>query len=313
MADKIDIIENELETLLSADKKSWVKIYELMQQVENEKLYQGKYRSFTAWVNELAAKSKVHVSLLWNRKKAGKVYAEYEERARKAGKNVPAMSDIKVSPDNFNLVEKIAGSNTDVADELIGKVVSGELKRQDLKNAWATVRADEKNVRVTRHDKPAERTEITLTASDIVLALSSSDWIPENAERRISSYDHEQRKYRTMTEFAVQTGTSRHARRMDVLALETITDGDISLHGIEIKVSKSDLLNDHKMQEYTDFCDFFWIAIPDSLIEEAQSIMANGWGILAIDNGKVTVIARASRQEAIFRDKTINSALMKLL
>ena len=36
MADKIDVIENELETLLSADKKSWVRIYELMDSVEKE-------------------------------------------------------------------------------------------------------------------------------------------------------------------------------------------------------------------------------------------------------------------------------------
>lgn len=65
----IEKIEEELQTLLSEDKKSWVKIYELMEEVEEEKLYEGKYRSFTAWVNELAIKSKVHVSLLWSRKK----------------------------------------------------------------------------------------------------------------------------------------------------------------------------------------------------------------------------------------------------
>ena len=59
MADKIDVIENELETLLSADKKSWVRIYELMDSVEKEKLYTDKFSSYTKWVNALADKAKV--------------------------------------------------------------------------------------------------------------------------------------------------------------------------------------------------------------------------------------------------------------
>lgn len=306
----IEKIEEELQTLLSEDKKSWVKIYELMEEVEEEKLYEGKYRSFTAWVNELAIKSKVHVSLLWSRKKAGKVYAEYQERAKAAGRDVPDMREVRVSPDNFNLVEKIAGSNSAIADNLMDKVVAGELKRQDLKHAWEAVRADKENVRVTRHDKQPERTDTALSAADIVLALSGSSWIPDT-NRTIRSY--EPQKYRIMTEFAVQTGTSRHARRMDVLALETITEADISLHGIEIKVDKHDLLNDHKMQEYVDFCDYFWIAVPEELLEDAKSIAATGWGILTVNNGNAIVAVKATHQDAAFREKTIQDALIKLL
>lgn len=309
--ENIEKIEEELQQLLSEDKKSWVKIYELMQEVESEKLYEGKYHSFTAWVNELANKSKVHVSLLWSRKKAGKMYAEYQERAKAAGRSVPVMREVNVSPDNFNLVEKIAGANKAVADELMDKVVSGELKRKDLKNAWETVRADKQNVRVTRHDKQSERAENALSAADIVLALRNPTWLPMELSERINEY--QEQKYRIMTEFAVQSGTTRHARRMDILAIETITNSDISLHGIEIKVNKHDLINDHKMQEYTEFCDYFWIAVPEELIEDAKSIAATGWGILSIDKGNIAIVQKATRQDAIFRDKTIKSALYKLL
>lgn len=220
------------------------------------------------------------------------------------------MREVRVSPDNFNLVEKIAGSNSAIADNLMDKVVAGELKRQDLKHAWEAVRADKENVRVTRHDKQPERTDTALSAADIVLALSGSSWIPDT-NRTIRSY--EPQKYRIMTEFAVQTGTSRHARRMDVLALETITEADISLHGIEIKVDKHDLLNDHKMQEYVDFCDYFWIAVPEELLEDAKSIAATGWGILTVNNGNAIVAVKATHQDAAFREKTIQDALIKLL
>lgn len=326
MADKIDTIdaiENELETLLSADKKSWVRIYELMDSVEKEKLYTDKFSSYTKWVNALADKAKVHVSLLWNRKKAGRVYAAYEERAKERGRTVPSMNAVKVSADNFNLIEKIAGNNTDVADELIDKVLQGDMKRSDLKNAWQTVKADreaagKKSVRVNAYDKEGidVKTE-TITAADIVLALSRRNWLINNVDTYTDRYTVS--KYRVLTEFAVQTGTSHHARRIDALILENRTVEaekayNVHIHAVEIKVSKHDLLSDHKMQEYTDYADFFWIAVPVELKDDALSIMLPEWGLITIDDKKeLHVIKKAELHDAIFRDQTVETALIKIL
>lgn len=326
MADKIDAIdaiETELESILSSDKKSWVRIYELMDTVEREKLYSDQYSSYTKWVNALADKAHVHVSLLWNRKKAGRVYASYEERANAQGKSVPAMEDIAVSADNFNLIEKIAGNNTDVADELIDKVLHGDMKRSDLKNAWQTVKADreasgKKSVRVNAYDKESidVKTE-TITATDIVLALSRRNWLINNVDTYTDRYT--QSKYRVLTEFAVQTGTSHHARRIDALILENRTVEaekayNVHIHAVEIKVSKHDLLSDHKMQEYTDYADFFWIAVPEELKADAESIMLNDWGLITIDDKKeLHVIKKAELHDAIFRDQAIETALIKIL
>lgn len=321
--DTIDAIENELESILSSDKKSWVRIYELMDTVEREKLYSDQYSSYTKWVNALADKAKVHVSLLWNRKKAGRVYAAYEERAKACGRTVPSMNAIQVSADNFNLIEKIAGNNTDVADELIDKVLHGDMKRSDLKNAWQTVKADreaagKKSVRVNAYDKEAVdvKTE-TITAADIVLALSRPNWLKNSVDTYTDRYM--QSKYRVLTEFAVQTGTSHHARRIDALVLENHTveaekPYNLHAHAIEIKVSKHDLLSDHKMQEYTDYADFFWIAVPEELKADAESIMLNDWGLITIDDKKeLHVIKKAELHDAIFRDQTVETALIKIL
>ena len=325
MADKIDTIdaiENELETLLSADKKSWVRIYELMDSVEREKLYTDKFSSYTKWVNALADRAKVHVSLLWNRKKAGRVYAAYEERAKERGRTVPSMNAIQVSADNFNLIEKIAGNNTDVADELIDKVLQGDMKRSDLKNAWQTVKADreasgKKSVRVNGYDKGIDVKTETITAADIVLALSRRNWLINNVDTYTDRYTVS--KYRVLTEFAVQTGTSHHARRIDALILENRTVEaekayNVHIHAVEIKVSKHDLLSDHKMQEYTDYADFFWIAVPEELKADAESIMLNDWGLITIDEKKeLHVIKKAELHDAIFRDQTVETALIKIL
>lgn len=322
MADKIDVIENELETLLSADKKSWVRIYELMDSVEKEKLYTDKFSSYTKWVNALADRAKVHVSLLWNRKKAGRVYAAYEERAKERGRTVPSMNAVKVSADNFNLIEKIAGNNTEVADELIDKVLQGDMKRSDLKNAWNTVKADreasgKKSVRVNGYDKGIDVKTETITAADIVLALSRPNWLKNSIDTYTDRYT--QSKYRVLTEFAVQTGTSHHARRIDALVVENLTVAaekayNVHIHAVEIKVSKHDLLSDHKMQEYTDYADFFWIAVPEELKADVESIMLNDWGLITIDDKKeLHVVKKAELHDAIFRDQTVETALIKIL
>lgn len=338
-------IEVELGRLVSTDKASWVRIYELMELVERESLYSPSHRSFTAWVNDFAIKSKVHVSLLWSRKKAGKMYAEYQRRAAEKGKTVPDIKEVAVSPDNFVLIEKIAGSNVAVADDLTEKVIAGTLGRSDLKNAWATVRSERKNVRVNAHDKPqaanpghqykeqedrenqgrhgyqgqqepeieAEIAAVTVvTAADIVLALSRQYWLPESNPKQFQSD-----RFKLLPEFAVNTGTSHYARRIDALVLESLSpaeSGRIAIHGIEIKVSRSDLLSDHKMQEYTDFVDFFWIAVPDTLVEDTKSIAADGWGILSVGADKTAcVVVPAERGEPIFRDKTMEMAILKLI
>ena len=322
----INEIENELETLLASDKKAWVKIYELMEQVDKEKLYEGKFSSFTAWVNYLAERSKVHVSILWSRKKAGSAYAAYEQRQNEKGVVVKPMKEVTVSPDNFVLVEKIAGNNTKVADELIEKVVNGELKRSDLKNAWATVRSErtkkglpvapknahDKNI-VAQTNADSEAPEGKTKASDIVLALSTnSKWIPEAKEKK-----YVDDKYKTMAEFAVRTGSSHSARRIDALVLENLSANaadEICLHGIEIKVDKSDLLNDHKMAEFTNFVDYFWIAVPAKLEAYAQEIRGDKWGVLIVDtDNNVTVATAAQKLDAAFREVTLTSAVLKLL
>lgn len=350
-------IESQLKEVISSDQKSWVKIYELMQAVEDNRLYEPDYKSYTAWVNSFADRTKVHVSLLWNRKKAGKFYSEYFERQMKNGNSdVQPLKSVSTSPDNIILVEKIAGNNCSLADDLIEKVIKGDLKRRDLSNAWQTVKAErmkrgETVQRINAYDKPelfykadtyaeagnkgkdkAEK-QSQLTAMDIVLAFNKNYWITNRVFKEFVP-----EKYRIMTEFAVDTGVTRHSRRMDILVLETLSTSDkndIALHGIEIKVSKHDLLGDKKMAEYRYFCDYFWLAVPESLIDCAISIIPDGWGVIAISESEahdeysnlnsnssttisssshsLRVVVPAKRGEAVFRDKTIKKALLKLL
>ena len=135
--------EQILVELLTNDRHNWARIYRLMQRVEDEHLYtSGGYRSFTAWVNALASRSNVHVGLLWRRKKAGKFYEEFRQRAIAKGYEVPELESAGVSSDDLSLAEKIAGGSEAVQDELVQKVLAKDMTRKDLKEAWALAKAE---------------------------------------------------------------------------------------------------------------------------------------------------------------------------
>lgn len=319
-SNKLKKIEEELAGYVKADKKAWVRIYQLMHEVEVERLYAERddTPSFTSWVNSLADELGVHVSLLWARLKAGRAYAEYEERASKRGKSVTPLAALSVSPDSINLCERVAGKNAVEMDDLIDKVVDGSLTRDDLRAAARAKRAAGGKMPTTRHDRidAADRTEdgSGVTAADIVVALRKPSWL--TAARTDKYFEH---VYHFFTEFRIPSGTSRHARRIDVMIAETITAAELDeivLRGIEIKVDINDLLGDHKMQEYTDFCDYFYIAIPagsPELLEAAASVRRPSWGVLIVSkDGKVTVVHEPEKLNPVFRSVTLTNCLIKL-
>ncbi|MBQ8987238.1 MAG: hypothetical protein IJ100_08410, partial [Lachnospiraceae bacterium] len=237
---KLKLIEEELAGCVKADRKNWVKIYQLMREVEVDRLYAERddTPSFTSWVNALADELSVHVSLLWARLKAGRTYAEYEERAAKQGRSIAPLEALSVSPDSLNLCEKVAGKNFAEMDRLIDKVVGGELTREDLRAAARAKRSEGGAMPKTRHDRidAAERTEDTakVEASDIVMALRQSAWISaaKDDDRKV----YFDRKYHVFIEFRIPSGTSRSVRLIDVMIAETLTlleQGDVVLRGVE--------------------------------------------------------------------------------
>ena len=348
----LEDIERELRECIRADTANWTRIYSLMERVNTDGLYSPHFRSFSAWVNGMAESIGCHVSLLWARLKAGRSYAEYQKRAAAAGRSVPDIESLKnVSPDSISLAQKVGGRDTAVVDHLMERVVAGDLTREDLRAAAATRSAAGGYVSKSRFDRddrdagsdpdtsdtsgnlgdpdsapdtpdaPETKSESAAqTAAEIVLALrKSKNWIGS------FSFDHDDNhppKYRLLTEFPVDTGTSRYVRRIDALVIENETvnahdSRNISLcmHGVEIKVSVHDLLDDHKMAEYVNFVDYFYIAVPDrnDMIEAAESIRLSEWGLLAVKNADVRVVHPAAFQRGIMRDKSLETAVLKLL
>ena len=330
----LQAVEDELTKCVNADQRNWSRIYVLMHQVEQQELYKPVYKSFTAWVNHTADVAHCHVSTLWARNKAGRVYAEYEERATAQGRTVPTLQDVTVSPDTLALCEKVAGKRADIMDDLISKAIKGGVTREDLRQAARAKRAAGGLMPRSRYDRLTKKDRVasasasatesveSVTAADIVLGLRSSAWLTPNQDDRKGYLP---RKYHVYTEFPIDTGETSHAQRMDALVCETLTTNPytekdkVVLRGIEIKVSVSDLVRDKKMKNYTDYCDYFYIAVPDDIkiIDAAESVRLPEWGVLVLKDtmaGKsIKVLHDAHLLSPVFRDKTLSTALIKLL
>ncbi len=331
-------IEKEMFNYIESERRLWVKTFLLMNKVEKEELWKNGYHSFSAWVNDFAIRAELHVSLLWQRLKAGRAYVMHLERA---GINDPAeiestISNTNASSETLVLVDKIAGKNAAVADDLIKKVESNELTKKDLSYAWYRVRdeRDEKANKTKKADKDDKAdkadtdkktksnesvnsvdtvTEIdksdldknnielfNVTANDCVEAIRISNWITQDPDSG----------YKLYTEFPVQLPTSRHARRIDALAVVApkIYHGEynIDLHGIEIKVNKHDLLRDKKMAEYIKFVDYFWIMVTPELTEDVMNYKSDEWGVIVLKDGSAKILCKPQRYGGVsMRDITL--------
>lgn len=318
-------VENELTIYIADEKDDWLKVYELMERVKDQELFKARdLKSFTAWVSYLANNLAVGTSSIWRRYKAGRTFKEYAERTNLDLKNT---KNLTVSYDTVASIETLAGRDSKKLDSFMDKAIAGKITREDVRKALREKRKTSK-IPKSRHDriKVGERTEIgSVTASDIVLELNRYYWLsdmtkaPIMLNNPIKTY-----LYNLDTELGVATGTSDHKRRFDGVIFENLTINStdnygVNIYGVEIKVNKYDLMNDHKMQEYTNFVDYFIIAIPNDneMISIARDIKLPDWGIMIFDetqeDQKLKILDKPSKLKPIFKDQILENEILRLL
>ncbi|EMS0256179.1 hypothetical protein WKN70_003047, partial [Enterococcus faecalis] len=217
-------IEHEIEEILSKDTHSWVRLYELIREVEYSKLWRNEYSSFTQWIKHLAYVTGVTESLIWKRKKAGEIYFDYQQRARSRGFSVPNIEDVEVSPDNFELVEKISQGNSQIKDELMQQVLVKDIKRSDLVNTWSTIKTIQAKegggiVKKNRYSKIDSSDEQIFTISDFSFALSESSWL----QIAKNSYHKGKSVYRLIPNFSFYSSLLMRSVTLDFLLLENVS------------------------------------------------------------------------------------------
>ncbi|MDY6991055.1 MAG: MmcB family DNA repair protein [Pseudomonadota bacterium] len=280
-------IEYELEQVLMVDKHNWIKVAKLLYEIEAKELYKLCASSFTQYVNELSRRFRVHVSTIWRAKAAGESYSKLY------GKNINEISsdEVNTTPEQLDIlrkVQKIAPKK--VVDQLEQKIISGENVRQALKNTWNVYKplkggktergrkpkkSNSNQMLKTKDDIDSPVESSLMTATNIINSLSYElNWIEDAVGTTCTDFQ-------LFKEIAVYTGTTRYSRRIDAVIL-AMYQFEIKIIGIEIKVNSHDLESDKKMMEYLSYCDYFFVAIPSTLIQVALNVLPKDMGIVVI-------------------------------
>jgi hypothetical protein len=92
-------------------------------------------------------------------------------------------------------------------------------------------------------------------------------------------------------QFAVCEVPLANGRRADLMAI----DGKGGLTIVEIKVAKADLLGDAKWQEYLDYCDRFFWAVPPFLarILDEERYLPSSAGLIVADRYDAAIVRDA--------------------
>lgn len=251
---------------------------------------------------------------------------------KKKGLEVEEIRNSKVSVNSLVILDKIDKYSPEKTEELADKVFNKEITRNDLHNIYKAVRPSaETRERVssiyaskTDEEIRTEKIEESIKTSNILSTLYGIEyWLGKKKERKYFKSSYEQNKIQCFSEFPLFTGTTRHSRRIDFLCVENMTSEnlwELNIHGIEIKVSEHDLLNDEKYTEYTEFVDYFYLAVPEELEEIALKNKFNGCGLIVISKDKensnkfiAKVVEIPTKLNPLRREDTLTSITLKLL
>lgn len=276
--------ERRLSDLIITTKKSWIMIFRIMDEVRSKSLHRVRGLTFTKWLTTFAVKAHIHSSYLWKIKKAGEILSKY--------KNIE--SDIgnlyKISPEAIITCDKVASERSDdlrskdeITLDLLNQSLCGDVKINSLKEELKEKKTSDKELLPKKHI--IKNCSSTKT---LISALSSQEWFLKYIHMDNTALNDKSSKkkffkqsYRLFSEFAVETGSTEKPRRLDALIVEDYTSPEsLSIHGIEIKMNKNDLISDKKIGEYSEFCDYFWLAIPKNLVDIAKSYIPEIYGLI---------------------------------
>lgn len=229
------------------------------------------------------------------KKKAGEIYFDYQQRAASRGVSVSNIEDVEVSPDNFELVEKISQGNSQIKDELMQQVLAKDIKRSELLNTWATIKTiqakeDGGIVKKNGYSKIDSSDEQIFTISDFSVALSDSSWL-QSAK---NSYHKGKSVYKLVPNFSFYSSLLMRSVTLDFLLLENVSSKytqELNTHSIEIVLSDKNLKN-IILNPKTNYS---WIVILEDILPLASKEISKGIGVLKIsDKRKIQIIKPAA-------------------
>ena len=307
MIENLDQAEERIQKLLSPNEADWKKAARIAIEVQDKKLYEQQFNSFTAWVDRIAQKCDRQSSLIWRHIKASRYYLQL-----RGSENLEILTEIKAAPEALERLEKVKrNAPQPVFEKLKEKVLAGEATVRECRQIeqeyrpegeqlrrgrpskgqegcykhlgnWETVDVKAVNVETKNTDnasaEPLSRRQIATTIARS-LSINLVNWTCECA-----GMNYPPRNFKEHTEVRVNVGGIR--RRIDFLAVvRWSVKRPKEIFAIEIKSCLSDFEADNKWIDYLDFCHYFCFAIPNDNSELLETIATTNStaGILGVD------------------------------
>jgi hypothetical protein len=107
---------------------------------------------------------------------------------------------------------------------------------------------------------------------------------------------------------------SRCERHADAVAMSLWPSRGLTIHGVEIKVSRSDWLNELRQPEKSDpiqaYTDHWWVAVANADIVQTGELPAT-WGLLVMGGEKLVAKVDAPKLEPKPLDRSFVAALLR--
>ncbi|NME72809.1 hypothetical protein [Flammeovirga aprica] len=328
-ANNLPQIETEIQQLLTKEKKSWKKIGELMLIVKNQELYKGEFKSFTKWVGHVSYSTNVATSYIWRIFKASRTFLGLI--ASDKPEDLHQATSTPYQLETFAQIEKYAPK--DIVEVQMEKILSGDAKTKELRETWNAVKLNQLERFNETEFNNSQFNEVnnvtladtqlnTLTADEVYEVVTlKTEWVRTLCLQHYPfiakmSTPTETKSFKEVTvridtEEKTRFGKPKPQRRrfdaiMTIKPHYAAYGEELMTAGIEIKVSKHDLLNDDKFEEYIGWTDFFFFAVPHKLVESAMekaesSEHSDLIGVLDVEKGEMVKVP--VRQEVGVREK----------
>lgn len=140
---------------------------------------------------------------------------------------------------------------------------------------------------------------MSLTSRDIRVAMASRFKAPEWA---------------IMWEVAPATGAVRKMRYADAVMMSLWPSRGLDLHGVEIKISRSDWKREaadpEKAEMIAAYCDFWWLHVAPGVVQDLSEV-PTAWGLREFDGKAWRTLREATRTEAKPCDRGFLAALLR--
>lgn len=302
-------VEREIEGSLQDASMGWTRVYRLVSEVAEERLWLDSYRSLASWMRSFGDRSKVSVNYLNRVLSAGRSYEAFQERSLAAGRPCPELSAAPVSALAVVEARRVSAGRPEAFDRLMGSLVSGETTPSEVRR-MAAAGAGLRDRGRPRADASAPSghlpEELLWALSPEALGATSSD-----PSRRFLWQAFPETSGRHSASTLVATDCLRQA---------TLEDLDGTPAGIDLLwfAAVADPGSPSAVVPKAPAgVDFAWLCVDAAEAPDAASARPSGWGLTVCDvsAGTVTEVTRGRRRRADAggRADLLEGALMRCL